>query len=210
MEMRCVSIYRSDDLRFTEHFSFSALLLACLEVDPARRITIPQIRTHPWMMSCVPSFIATSVLELKYILHNRPSQITTQMLPLELTKGLRQMGMWDVAEPTRSQIPQVLLLYSLSERCSCRSIGHIRHRGAQNDPYASQLTQMDSQFMQGTGMAVSGIFTIAFLSFDLIHVVYDRRAPLGAHLYITTRYRVSVSHWPLNRPFRWCWMSCVR
>jgi serine/threonine-protein kinase Chk1 len=29
----------------------AALLLACLEVDPSKRITIPQIKTHRWLMS---------------------------------------------------------------------------------------------------------------------------------------------------------------
>lgn len=29
----------------------AALLLACLEVDPAKRISIPQIKTHRWLMS---------------------------------------------------------------------------------------------------------------------------------------------------------------
>lgn len=29
----------------------AALLLACLEVDPTKRITIPQIKTHRWLMS---------------------------------------------------------------------------------------------------------------------------------------------------------------
>lgn len=85
-----------------------ALLLACLEVDPSKRITIPQIRSHPWLARWVKRGcmeLVAALIQVCYFLYlHSPSQISKQRLPFELTRGLRQAGMMDIAEPRASQL----------------------------------------------------------------------------------------------------------
>jgi serine/threonine-protein kinase Chk1 len=59
-----------------------ALIMGLLEVEPAKRMTIPQIFSHAWMMS--------------------PSQLAHQgsvALAERLTKNLRESGALDIAAP---------------------------------------------------------------------------------------------------------------
>ncbi|CAD6589744.1 MAG: Chk1 protein kinase, partial [Tremellales sp. Tagirdzhanova-0007] len=53
-----------------------AILLSMLTVDPARRVTMDGIRSHPW-----------------------PSQLSREQIPDALTQGLRTTGMMAIADP---------------------------------------------------------------------------------------------------------------
>jgi serine/threonine-protein kinase Chk1 len=57
-------------------------MLALLEVDPKKRITINGIKSHSWCMT--------------------PSQLSREQIPEALTQGLRQTGMMNIADPTFS------------------------------------------------------------------------------------------------------------
>ncbi|WWC92860.1 uncharacterized protein L201_007821 [Kwoniella dendrophila CBS 6074] len=59
-----------------------SILLGMLTINPNERITMQQIKTHPWSMT--------------------PSQLSREQIPDALTQGMRQKGMMDVINPSFS------------------------------------------------------------------------------------------------------------
>ncbi|ORX37650.1 kinase-like domain-containing protein [Kockovaella imperatae] len=104
--------------------SAMAMLLALLTVDPARRITMQQIKAHPWCMTS--------------------SQLTRAQMGDALTAGMRSTGMMTIADPTFASQASQAYAANRSQRIASGS-----QWASQLNPQESQFLRATGNITQG-------------------------------------------------------------
>ncbi|KAL7425213.1 Chk1 protein kinase [Cryptotrichosporon argae] len=101
-----------------------SILLALLAVDPNQRITINDIKQHPWCMT--------------------PSQLRREQIADALTQGLRQTGMMAIADPTYQSGASQAYADQRSQRVHAES-----QWGSQFNQQESQFMRATGNITQG-------------------------------------------------------------
>ncbi|WVR08050.1 hypothetical protein IAU60_005095 [Kwoniella sp. DSM 27419] len=107
-----------------------AILLAMLTLNPNERITMEQIKTHPWCMT--------------------PSQLSREQIPDALTQGLRSTGMMAIADPSFGSSASQAYAASRSQRVMTES-----QWGSQFNQQESQFMRMTGNITQSGDLNTS-------------------------------------------------------